>query len=307
MRIYVLVFLVLLYASSEAQNSVVQKKFFKPDSIYNPKRATYVAVGVGAVYITSMAGLYSLWYRDYPSSSFHTFDDSEEWMQMDKIGHIGSAYYLSRWSGGLVSWTGVSNKKSAWIGAGMGFFYQTTIEVFDGFSSQWGFSVSDLAANATGSLLYLTQQLAWNEQKIQFKFSFHKTDYSQYRPNVLGTDITQNIIKDYNGQTYWLSTNIHSWLPSTSRFPKWLNFAVGYGIDGVTGANENPEMVNGVPIPVFERSRQFYFAPDVDLTKIKTRSPFLKTMFEVFGFIKFPAPTLEYNQNGKWSFKPLYF
>jgi hypothetical protein len=41
--------------------------------------------------------------------------------------------------------------------------------------------------------------------------------------------------------------------------------------------------------------RQFYLSFDVDLTKIQTKSHFLKTLFSVFNTIKVPAPTLQYD------------
>lgn len=287
--------------------SFCQNSFFKKDTIYNPQRVTLVAIGTSTAYVTSMAGLYALWYRDYPSSEFHTFNDVSEWNQIDKIGHVGSTYYLSRWSNNIVAWTGTDEKKSAWFGTGMGFIYQTTIEVFDGFSSQWGFSFSDIGANTAGSLMFLSQQLLWKEQRVQFKFSFHQTEFAKCRPAVLGENFQENLFKDYNGQTYWLSSNIYSWLRSSSSFPKWLSIAVGYGAEGMIGANENPTIVNGNNIPAFERYRQFYLAPDIDLTKIKMRSGLLKTIFQTIGFIKFPTPAIEYSTKGKLIFRSFYF
>ncbi len=300
-------FVVILSTFANAQTHFNKKHFLQPDTIYNPHRAAIVIIGTSNVYLTSMVGLYALWYRGYPSSGFHTFNDAEEWNQMDKIGHIGSAYYLSRWSNNLVAWTGTDKKKSARIGAGMGLIYQTIIEVMDGFSSQWGFSWSDVGANSAGSLLFLSQQLAWKEQRIQFKFSFHTTQYAKYRPALLGENFSQHIFKDYNGQTYWLSANIYSFLSYSSHFPKWLNISLGYGAEGMTGANQNPFIINGNPIPSFQRYRQFYLAPDIDLTKIKLRSPLLKTIFQTIGFIKFPAPAIEYNTKGKIIFRAFYF
>src|SRR5690606_1550417 len=57
----------------------------------------------------------------------------------------------------------------------------------------------------------------------------------------------------------------------------------------------------------FTRCRQFYLAPDIDLTKIKTNSRVLKFIFEATRYIKFPLPELEYNSKNQWVFHPLYF
>ena len=84
-----------------------------------------------------------------------------------------------------------------------------------------------------------------------------------------------------------------------THFPKWLNVAFGYGAEGMTGAVSNPPYIDadGKPI-VFERYRQFYLSLDVDLTRIKTKSKLLKTVFNTIGFIKIPAPSIEFNKFG---------
>jgi hypothetical protein len=180
----------------------------------------------------------------------------------------------------------------------------TTIEVLDGHSAEWGFSWGDMIANTSGTALYVSQDLLWNEQRIVPKFSFHSTQYSSLRPNVLGSNFTQQILKDYNGQTYWLSTNINSFLKS-SKFPNWMNFAIGYGADGmITGKAENNLVFSSFET---KRLRQFYVSFDADLTKIPTKSHFLKTFFTLFNSIKIPAPTLEINGSQGIKFYYLYF
>ena len=44
----------------------------------------------------SYFGLYNLWYKNYPQTSFHFFNDIEEWNYMDKAGHIYSSYQVAR-------------------------------------------------------------------------------------------------------------------------------------------------------------------------------------------------------------------
>lgn len=298
------VFLAVFFFGINASLAQVDTSF---RSTYNPKRGAIVAISTTATYSIGMSVLYGLWYKNYPQSNFHLFDDSKEWLQMDKMGHVGSAYYLSRWSNNIVGWTGQSQKKSALIGSAMGYGFQLTVEVFDGFSSEWGFSMSDLIANTLGSGLFLGQELGWKEQRISFRFSYHETNFPRYNPNVLGSNWNEKILKDYNGQTYWLSANVHSFLKEESRFPKWLNIAVGYSADGMTGGNENAIEYNGSAVPQFTRSRQFYIAPDVELSKIKTNKKWIKTITKAIGFLKFPTPAIEFNQFGKVEFKPFYF
>jgi hypothetical protein len=115
------------------------------------------------------------------------------------------------------------------------------------------------------------------------------------------------MLKDYNGQTCWLSGNISAFLPKTTKFPKWINIAFGYGAEGMTGAVTNPDSVNHQAIPHFDRYRQFYLSMDVDLTRIPTRSKALKAIFTIFSFIKIPFPAVEYNTLGQFKFHPFYF
>lgn len=226
---------------------------------------------------------------------------------MDKLGHAATSATLGLYGYKALKWCGVSEKKSIWYGGSIGFAYLTTIEILDGFSDEWGASPGDLCANAFGSALFMSQQFAWHEQRINLKWSFHQTEYSQYRPDLLGSRLNENMLKDYNGQTYWLSANINSFLNKENRFPKWLNIAIGYGAEGMTGAFENSSTYKGTPIPYYKRYRQFYLSPDIDFTRIPTKSKVLNTVFNLLNFVKIPAPTLEYSKEKHFRVLPLYF
>ena len=47
---------------------------------------------------------------------------------------------------------------------------------------------------------------------------------------------------------------------------------------------------------LFPRYKQYYLSLDVDLTKIKSRSPFVRTLLSVLNVIKIPAPAIEFNR-----------
>lgn len=274
-----------------------------PADTLNLKRQHVVVITEGLLASASLVGLNQLWYADYARSKFHFFNDNEEWLQMDKAGHAYSSYQMGRFSAEALKWSGASQKKQLY-GAGVGFVFLTAVEVMDGLSSEWGFSIGDVVANASGTALYVSQELLWKEQRIQPKFSFHRTQFAKYRPNVLGSSFSEEILKDYNGQTYWLSVNLHSFAKE-SKIPKWLNFAVGYGADGmITGNGENSDLLL---IPQSDKYRQFYLSFDLDLTKIPTKSHFLKTFFSVFNSLKIPAPTLEYSGNEGFRAHIFYF
>jgi hypothetical protein len=268
-------------------------------NLFNKRRFALVVSTEAALYTGSLIGLNELWYKDYPRSSFHFFNDNSEWLQMDKIGHATTAYYVGRIGVGFMKWTGVSRKKAIWYGGMLGSLYQSTIEIMDAYSSEWGFSVGDFAANTIGSLLCVGQELAWDDQRIVLKYSFQQSRYAYYRPELLGKNLKENVLKDYNGQTYWLSVNPASFMSKETRFPKWLNVAFGYGAEGMTGGEFNPPYIDGSGNQIyFDRYRQYYLSLDVDLTRIKTKSRFLKTIFYGIGFIKIPAPALEFSKYG---------
>ncbi len=279
-------------------------RFLTPSDTLNKPRRNLVVISETALAGLALVGLNQLWYADYPKSDFKVINDNAEWNQMDKVGHVFSAYHLGKLSADALQWSGVSRKNRLIYGATSGFVFLTAVEVFDGYSSQWGFSYGDLAANAGGTILYVSQELLWKEQRITPKFSFHTTAYASARPNTLGATFSEQILKDYNGQTYWLSANLHSFFKG-STLPKWLNIAVGYGAEGmITGQDE---LVNTVFFPQKERTRQFYLSFDADLTKIKTKSHVLKTVFSLFNTIKIPAPTFEIKSAGGTKFHFLYF
>ena len=274
------------------------------DSLVIAKKRKWV-LGVSSVALTSASLLYlnQAWYQEYNTSKFHWFNDNEEWFQMDKVGHTFSTYQTGRLMMDAMNWAGYSKKQQLVCGGLSGFAYLTAIEVMDGYSEGWGFSWGDMTANAIGSGLAIGQKAWWNEQRIQIKFSFRQTSLAQYRPELLGKSWSTQILKDYNGQTYWFSINPSAFMKPETTFPKWLNVAFGYGADGMLGARYNNILVmdeNG-NTKYFNRYRQYYFSLDADLTRIKTKSKVLKSIFNCINIIKIPFPNLELSE-GKLKF-----
>ena len=280
------------------------ESFFKPSDSLNLKRQNTVIISEAVLATGTLIGLSQAWYADYPKSDFHFINDNSDWLQMDKFGHVFASYHLGRFGAEMLQWSGANKKNQLLYGAGLGFAFLTAVEVFDGYSSQWGASSGDIIANASGTALYVSQELIWKEQRITPKFSFHTTKYAGYRPEVLGSSYTEQILKDYNGQTYWLSVNLHSFAKG-SKIPKWLNVALGYGAEGMITGNKENTTTTYTPNP--QRFRQLYLSLDVDLTKIKTNSYFLKTIFSVFNSLKIPAPTIEFVQFNDIKYHFIYF
>ena len=299
--VFFLVFFLSLVPELQAQ------KFLEPSMEYNSNRLKGVVLTEVAGGILISTGLYFLWYRKHPRTSFHFFNDNHEWLQMDKLGHLTTAYNIAAVQYDLMRWCGVENDPSIAIGALTALGYMSIIEVLDGFSSKWGFSKGDMLANIIGTAIFAGQQKGWGEQRISMKFSYHATIYPKYYPEELGKNWISRILKDYNGQTYWLSFNIKSFLSAKNDFPTWLNMSMGYGAEGMIGATKNPDSLHGMTIPPTPRFRQFYLAPDADLMRVPSNSSFFNGAAYFTRFIKIPAPTLEWNTLKRWKLHPLYF
>lgn len=294
-----IVFFLAVTSSLFSQSKFNQ--FLKPSDSLNGQRRNAVVISQASLATVTLIGLNQLWYSDYSSSSFKTINDSGEWLQMDKLGHVYSSYQLGSIGANTLNWSGVSKKDQLLYGATLGLGFLTAVEVMDGFSEEWGFSWPDMAANAAGTGLYVGQELLWQEQRILLKYSFHRTNYAQQRPEILGNGFFEEVLKDYNGQTYWLSANINSFL-KTDCIPNWLNLSFGYGADGMlTGEANDPLYIDQ------NRTRQYYLSLDLDLSRIKTNSHLLKTIFDVFNVIKIPFPTVEMNSDGRIKWYYIYF
>lgn len=263
----------------------------------NKRKLNTFIIASASGYTAGMVTLNHLWYKDTERQSFRFFNDNAEWKQVDKAGHFFASFYLADLPARALKRYGLPERKADMIGALSGFLLTVPIEVLDGFSDGYGASLGDIAADAAGPVFYLGQKLLWNDIRIRPKFSFHRTDYAPMRPTLLGDNLLSEIVKDYNGQTYWLSLDIDKFVS----FPKWLNVAVGYGAEDMVFARDEQNKTLG-----FNPRRQYYLALDVDLSGIRTRSRLVKGLLYVVNTIRLPAPALEFSSSAT-KFHPFYF
>ena len=251
---------------------------------------------------TSFLGLNSLWYKDYPRSNFHFFNDAKEWMQMDKCGHAFTSYQLGRNFYNTLQSSDSNRNRNIFLGGASGLIYLTSIEILDGKSAQWGFSKSDMIANTFGYFLFASQEYFLQQQFISLKFSYQKSAFANMRPETFGRNFQQRLLKDYNGQTYWLSAPLSLNRSNTKRFTRWLCISFGYSIDENLYADNNINSVNN-----FHATREFFFSFDADLNRIEWRRKWMKKIASVINFIKIPSPTIGIRSDGKVKLYPLYF
>lgn len=247
------------------------------------------------------------WYKNYPRSSFHFYNDWGEWLQTDKTGHAVSSYSLSLAGIHLMKRTGMENRRAAWIGGLYGPVFLSSIEILDGFSEEWGFSLFDMAANIAGSALAVSQELLSGRQIARMKYSYHDSGLAKYRPDALGKNLPEKILKDYNGQTHWLSVNLSCLTGGEGVLPGWLNISFGYSANNMLGGYTNPPVFEGQQLPELERYRQFFLAPDIDLSAIETGSEIINAVLRSLNFLKIPSPAIEYNRVDGFRLHLLYF
>ena len=283
----------LLYATSQTDSSKTIIKI--------------INIGVPSAAVISLVGINEVWYKNYARSDFHFFDDLKEWNGMDKIGHACTSYQLNKISHSLFKKNNI--KKPLLKSSVYTFGYMLGVELLDGYSTEWGFSIYDVIGNGLGTILYTFQERKFKNQPFKIKFSSHKSTYASCRPSLLGENRLQQILKDYNGQTYWLTFNYNELWNKRIKLFDYIDFAFGYSIDGFTGGHNNPEisscncLINDCNN--LKRTSQFIFSVDLNTSKIKNKHPILGKFLLPFDIVKIPFPAFILN-NSK-NFKLIYF
>jgi uncharacterized protein YfiM (DUF2279 family) len=301
------------------------QKFFVPSDTLKPHRAWLASGFAFSTYSIFSIGLYDAWYKKTKRSDFHFFDDSGEWNNLDKVAHSYNSYIQTSNVFHGARWCGYSETASVLWGISVSTLFQTTIEIMDGFSADWGFSWPDIGGNILGAGLFASQQLIWHEQKFKLKLSAWPKDYPNLfitgdqgntiylkdRANKLyGRTYFSSLLKDYNAQTFWLSFHPEVFSKSTNKFwPDYLNLSIGIGADNLYGGfkNEWQSEQEVFSVSQFPRYSQYYLSLDIDLKKIKVKNNFLRSLLHIVNIVKIPAPALEYNSQGKVKWHWIYF
>jgi hypothetical protein len=220
------------------------------------QKVTILTSIFAVVYLGGLALLSFAWYRKQRRSSFHFFNDNPEWQQMDKFGHAYTAFYLSYFAFHLLLYAGVERKTALNYGGWVGAILMTPIEILDGFSDGYGASWGDEVANIAGSAFFIWQQKKWGEVKLQPQFFFKPSPFAALRPELLGKNLAEQWLKDYNGQVYWLRFN-HSFLQP---FGKLM---IGYGAGNMIYGRPEQNIAAG-----YKPYREIYIGFEVNQNKI---------------------------------------
>lgn len=234
--------------------------------------------GVAASYALVYAAPMATWYDWKTAQGWRLFNDGAEWKQMDKLGHVWTTYHLSAVYADWAQACGYAERQARWRAAALAWAFQLSLEVADGFFPKWGASWWDAAANTAGTGLFLlSRALEKTNWQVGLRFSFFPTAYAQQRPDLLGRGAAQ-ILKDYNGQTYWLCI-FHRSLP--------MGLAIGHGAEGLLGGyGREPQSV----IAARER-RRWVLSLDPHWEALLRRP---RWALRIFVAIKTPFPALVY-------------
>jgi hypothetical protein len=184
--------------------------------------------------ITAVVGYYGVnnWWKDGFSGSFRTVD--EGWFGQDtyaggadKAGHIYFTYTGARLLTRAFEAVGNDPRRALRLGAWTSFGVMTGVEVIDGFSKKFAFSMEDAVANAAGAAFaVLLEAYPRVDALLDFRLLYQRSDDAR---RVGETDL----LADYSGQTYLLALKADG-IPRLREVPvvRYLELLVGYNTRG---------------------------------------------------------------------------
>jgi hypothetical protein len=211
---------------------------------------------------------------------------------LDKIGHFYGARITSDIFARGIRWSGKTEAQSLLWGGFLGTAVQGFIEIKDGYSPTWGFSMYDWMSGSIGSFYPYFQSKSKFLKALDIKYSYYRKD--NYYFDFIKRE--SNFQDDYMNSTFWLTYNPYRYKPS-SKWPKWLGISVGIGVDHTL----NNYYIN-MPGGTSDWGRggyEFYLAPDIDFKGLLPKKPFWQSLAHVLNYIKVPTPALRLGKNSK--------
>lgn len=199
-----------------------------------PYRETHISTGTIAAYggaLLGLAGLITLYQQAwYPDTTQGPFNFKEDWTyskQFDKGGHMLGGYISSYCSYESFVACGLSREDAALWGALGGLFFQTTIEVQDGFHTNYGFDWTDEVGNAIGAGYFYLQNRIPFLQNFEPKWGFTLTNPRDSAREASQMH-TRLLVDDYDRQDVWLSVRVRNLL-DLDWWPRGVQIAFGAG------------------------------------------------------------------------------
>lgn len=256
------------------------------------RRAAQVAVA--STFVGGNLALYEYFRRAWWSGArapfFLNYDWDGNFRDQDKLGHMLGGYLLSEGGRELLKAACMSDKKAAIWGAAYSAAFQLQIEIWDGTQARYGFSPPDLLYNTIGQGLSLSHAFVPKMRAVMPTLSYARTQaLKNTQAGRIPGDLRPTV--DYSGQTYWLSVDVDTLLPTRARkyWPDLLRFSVGHTItdfiDPATGADVRAQ-------------RRIMLTLDIDPVKLPGRAPWWVAVKKGLRHYHFPSPALEIRAGG---------
>lgn len=261
----------------------------------------FTLAATGGMYAGIMIGLHvyqmqTFWQQRSPV--FTVIEDGSYAKGVDKFGHFFGSSLMCYYSTEVLQASGLSVESAHVWGTLMGMVYQTYVEIEDGYGSNWGFSPSDMYANAAGAAFFLTQYYVPFLQNFSVKWIY--TPASWIGESARAEGLT--FIDDYSSSTFYLSCKVFNLLPQTAQqwWPKWLNIAAGYAARGLDTPASDAKFILALDYDLPE------LLPDFRTTVGGTAGDVLNWCKQTLNFIKLPSPSIEFGASGMTRFNLLY-
>lgn len=234
-----------------------------PDAVPREPRWKNAAV-IGGIAFT--VGIYGAngWWKDGLSGSFRTTDEGGFGQNTyaggaDKAGHAFFTYtgtrLLARGFEALGNDPGRALRLGAWTSLGV----MTGIEVVDGFSKKFRFSMEDAVANAVGAAFaVLAEKVPRLDALLDFRLLYRRSDDARRVGEA-------DPIADYSGQTFLLAVKADG-VPRLREIPiaRYLELQVGYNTRGYEpndGVKNDPH-------------RRIYYGVGINLSRLLSDTAF---------------------------------
>ena len=225
---YVAILLLLCaVAEGAAQDSLeVAHGFRRVDG--GSTRKTIATVWVGTIVAGTLIDSYFTWWKTAEKPFSFLDHTGENWLSgghngIDKPGHFFGGYCMFKIIHNILLWGGYNRSTAFWWASGIGLWNGLEIEIGDGFT-QYGFDYQDLMFDVAGIGYGMLQSQVPFLENFNFKFSYWSKK---------GFTSPANFTTDYDALTLWMTLNVHNLLPSSvdRYWPKFLQLAIGYGVD----------------------------------------------------------------------------
>jgi hypothetical protein len=265
-----LLFFSISFLYAQDTLSIPQSRFHKLT-----RRKPLIAAGL----VLNTAGILYTGYNWWWKGNYHPFQMRYEGyfnnysLGVDKVGHFYISHLYFHTIYDVMKWGGFSKQSVLLTSIGIPALYAVTIEIADGFTT-YHFSWDDLGANLLGIGLGVWQKHSKLASCFQVKWSYYPSSFTPWKNSNL------SLSDDYDGHIYWLSLDVYHLLPEKARiyWPKWLNLAGGYGVQGASVGS------------VGSMRRKFVAGIDFNLRNIPFKNPNLKLLAGMLDNFKFPAP-----------------